>query len=42
LYKDWLEKGISNFEQIFDYRINNYYTFDQMKFLYGINNGDFV
>jgi len=37
LYKDWLE----NFEHIFDFRINNYYTFDQMKFLYGINNGDF-
>jgi len=29
LYKDWLEKRISNFEHIFDFRINNYYTFDR-------------
>ena len=41
-YKAWYDKGIKFIEHLFDFRSKQFYTFEQMKQLYGIPNGDFL
>ena len=40
-YRQWYEKGIKYLEHCFDYRSNEFYTFDQIKLIYNIDDRDF-
>ena len=41
-YKQWHEKGVLYLEHIFDFRINRFYTFDLIQYLYDIPPHDFL
>lgn len=41
-YDSWSEKGIKFVQHIFDYRTKEYYTFEEMKRLYGLLNADYL
>ncbi len=41
-YKDWYDKGIMYIKNIYDYRTKDFYTFNDVKNLYNLNNGDFL
>ena len=41
-YKDWYQKGIKYLEHVFDYRTKTLYNFENFKYLYDINNSDFL
>ena len=42
LYKKWLEKDIIFIDQIYDFQVKDFLTFEQMQNEYGIENGEFL
>lgn len=42
LYKDWYNKGIMYIKQIYDYRVKEFYRFNELTQLYDLNEGDFL
>ena len=40
MFKSWLDKGIRNIEQIFDYRKKEFYTFQEFSDLYTLPNNN--
>ena len=38
----WHATGIKYFEQLYDYRVNKFYSFNEINRLYGIQNNDFL
>ncbi len=41
-YKEWYDRGIRYLKHIYDFRIKDFYSFNDMKTIYDINNGDFL
>ena len=41
-YHDWYEKGIKLIEHIYDFRIQSFYTLEQLQNLYNIHQKDFL
>ncbi|KAH3728142.1 hypothetical protein DPMN_054092 [Dreissena polymorpha] len=35
-YKDWFERSIKYVDQLYDYRIKNFYSFNDICYIYGI------
>ena len=42
IYKTWLDKGIRNIEHIYDYRLKEFYRFQQTIELYSISPNDYL
>ena len=42
IYKTWLDKGIRNIEHIYDYRLKEFYRFQQIIELYSISPNDYL
>ena len=40
-YKDWYEKGIKFVEHFSDFRINNYYDFKTIRYMFNVRSNDF-
>ena len=41
-YKSWYDKGLKYVEHVFDFRINQFYSFENFKEIYGIQSGDYL
>jgi len=41
-YRDWYDRGIKYIYQLFDFRNKTMYNFENIKYLYDINNNDFM
>ncbi|KAH3892528.1 hypothetical protein DPMN_016646 [Dreissena polymorpha] len=41
-YKDWFERSIKYVDQLYDYRIKGFYSFDDIYYIYGIPSNNFL
>ncbi|KAH3795246.1 hypothetical protein DPMN_148794 [Dreissena polymorpha] len=41
-YKDWFERSIKYVDQLYDYRIKDFYSFDDICYIYGIPSNNFL
>lgn len=41
-YKDWYNKGIMFIKNIYNFRTKTFYSFDELKQMFDLNNGDFL
>ena len=41
-HREWFEKGIKYIEHLFDFRTKTYYSFEQMKYLYNLNDNQYL
>ncbi|KAH3838925.1 hypothetical protein DPMN_112342 [Dreissena polymorpha] len=41
-YKDWFERSIKYVDQLYDYRIKDFYSFDNICYIYGIPSNNFL
>ena len=41
-YKHWFEKNIKYVDQLYDYRIKDFYSFENICYIYGIPSGNFL
>ncbi|KAH3690049.1 hypothetical protein DPMN_191796 [Dreissena polymorpha] len=41
-YKDWFERRIKYVDQLYDYRIKDFYSFDNTCYIYGIPSNNFL
>ncbi|KAH3804792.1 hypothetical protein DPMN_133081 [Dreissena polymorpha] len=41
-YKDWLKRSIKYVDQLYDYRINDFYSFNDICYIYGIPSNNFL
>lgn len=41
-YKDWFEKGIKYVDQLYDFEVNCFYSFEDFQFFYSMTKKDFL
>ncbi|KAH3871104.1 hypothetical protein DPMN_034298 [Dreissena polymorpha] len=41
-YKDWFERSIKYVDQLYDYRIKDFYSFEDICYIYGIPSNNFL